>query len=106
MKNIVKFFKEKYKILIPVMVSIVLIITIFFLYKGYQYDNTRNKQEYEVFQYYSGLRVDYTAIVTYNLKDAIVDLEAKDEVLTFNSVPLYYKDKSKVIFPKEICKLL
>jgi hypothetical protein len=102
MKNIVKFIKEKYKILIPVMVSIVLLVTIFFLYKGYQYDNTRNKQEYKVFQYYSGVRIDYTAIVTYNLRDAIVNIEARDEKIKFSSVPIYYKDKSRVIFPKQM----
>ena len=102
MKNIVKFLKEKYKILIPIMVSLVLIITIFFLYKGYQYDNSRNKKEISVFQYYSGIKVDYTAIFTYNLKDAIVNIEAKDEELTFKSSPLYYEDLSKVIFPQEM----
>ena len=102
MKKVIKFFKEKYKILIPVMVSLVLIITIFFLYKGYQYDNARNKKEISVFQYYSGVKVDYTAIVTYNLKDAIVNLEAKDKELTFKSTPLYYEDMSNVIFPQEM----
>jgi len=35
MKNIVNFFRRHYKILIPVMVGIVLLVTIFFLYKEY-----------------------------------------------------------------------
>ena len=102
MKNIVKFFKEKYKILIPIMVSIVLIITIFFLYKGYQYDNTRNKKEVSVYQYFGGVRVDYTSVITYNLRNAIVDLEVKDKVIESNTIPIYYGDKSNVIFPVEM----
>jgi len=102
MESIVKFFKEKYKILIPVMVSLVLIITIFFLYKGYQYDNTRNKKEISVFQYYSGVKVDYTAIVTYNLKNSILDLNAKDLKVYYDSTPIYYMNLDKVIFPMEM----
>lgn len=102
MENITKFFKEKYKILIPIMVIMVLIVTIFFLYRKYEYDNTRNKQEVSVFQYYAGVRTDYKAIVTYNLKDSIIDIKAKNKKIEDNSMPIYYEDKSKVIFPKEM----
>ena len=58
MKNIVKFFREKYKLLIPIMVVLVLLITIFFLYKEYKYDNTRNKVDVKVYQYFNSVRVD------------------------------------------------
>lgn len=102
MKKIINFCKEKYKILIPLMVGIVLLVTIFFLYRRYEYDNTRNKQEISVFQYYGGVRTDYTAIVTYNLKESIVDIEAKNKKIEFDSMPIYYEDKSKVIFPEEM----
>ena len=102
MKNIVNFCKEKYKILIPVMVAIVLFVTIFFLYREYEYDNTRNKSEVSVFQYFAGVRADYTAIITYNLKDTIVNLEAKDKKIEYDSVPVYYTEEEKVIFPEEM----
>lgn len=102
MKNIVNFCKEKYKILIPIMVVLVLFVTIFFLYREYKYDNTRNKEEVSVYQYFSGVRVDYTAIITYNLKNSIVDIKAKDKNIESNTVPIYYADKSKVIFPVEM----
>ena len=92
MKNIVSFVKKKYRILIPVMVFVVLSVTIFFLYREYQYDNTRNKKEYSVFQYFSGVRVDYTAIVTYNLRDYIVSIEAKDKL---ESLKMHINQKLK-----------
>lgn len=98
--KIIKIIKEKYKILIPLMVFAVLLVTIFFLYREYKYDNTRNKKEIPVFQYFGGKRYDYTAIVTYNLKDSIVDLSAKNMKIDYNSVPLYYQNEDKVIFPK------
>jgi len=102
MKNIVNFFRRHYKILIPVMVGIVLLVTIFFLYKEYQFDNKRNKEEISVFQYFGGLKEEYTAIVTYNLKNSIVEIAAKDKKIEYDSVPVYYKDEEKVIFPEEM----
>lgn len=102
MKNIVNFCKEKYKILIPIMVIIVLFVTIFFLYREYKYDNTRNKEEVKVLQYFGGVRVEYTSIITYNLRNSIVNIEPKDKVIDSNTVPIYYSDKSRVIFPVEM----
>lgn len=102
MKNIVNFCKEKYKILIPIMVAIVLFVTIFFLYREYKYDNTRNKEEVAVFQYFGGMKIDYTAIITYNLKNSIVGLEAKNKKIGYNTLPVYYNDLEKVIFPQEM----
>ena len=49
MKSIIKFFKRRYKILIPVMVALVLLVSLFFLYRRYEYDNTRNKKEIPVY---------------------------------------------------------
>ena len=102
MKNIVNFCRKHYKILIPIMVGIVLLVTIFFLYKEYQFDNKRNKEEVSVFQYFGGLKEEYTAIVTYNLKNSIVDIDAKDKKIEYDSVPIYYKEEEKVIFPEEM----
>lgn len=102
MKKIINFCKEKYKILIPVMVGIVLLVTLFFLYREYKYDNTRNKKETSVYQYFGGTKHEYTAIVTYNLKDSIVNLESKDKKIEYDSTPVYYAEEDKVIFPKEM----
>ena len=43
MKKVINFCKENYKVLIPVMVGIVLLITLFFLYREYKYDNTKEE---------------------------------------------------------------
>ena len=102
MKRVIDFFHEKYKILIPVMVVLVLLITTFFLYREYKFDNQRDKQEVEVFQYFSSVRVDYTGIITYNLKKSIVDFSPKNIKIEKNLLPIYYDDMSKVIFPVEM----
>ena len=102
MEKIINFCKEKYKILIPVMVGVVLLITLFFLYKEYNYENTRKKVEIGVYQYFGGIKTEYTAIVTYNLKDAIVGLRSKDRKVEYDSKPVYYREEDKVLFPSEM----
>lgn len=102
MNKIIDFCKKNYKILIPVMVVFVLLLSIYFVYREYKYDNYRNKQEISVYQYFLGDRVDYTAVVTYNLKDTIVDVNAKNDDIEYNSIPIYYSDSDKVIFPEEM----
>lgn len=102
MKKIIDFCKDKYKILIPVMVLIVLLTTVFFLYKEYRYENTKNKKEFSVYQYFGGVKTEYTAIVTYNLKDIIVGIESKEKKIEYDSKPVYYAEEDMVLFPSEM----
>ena len=84
------------------MVVLVLLITMYFLYKEYRYDNYRNKQDTLVYQCFGGTKNDYTAIITYNLNDVIVDIKAKDRIIEYDSTPIYYQESDKVIFPSEM----
>jgi len=102
MRKIINLFQEKYRILIPIMVVLVLLITTFFLYREYQFANKRNKEEVKVFQYFSSEKLDYTGIFTYNLKNLIVDFVPKDATIIDNKLPIYYEDMSKVVFPVEM----
>lgn len=102
MDKIIEFFKKRYKILIPVMVLFVLLITVFYLYKEYKYDNYKNKLEVAVYQYFGGFKNNYTAIITYNLKNNIVDIKAKNKKIEYDSTPIYYNDDSKIIFPHDM----
>ena len=102
MDKIVEFWKSKYKILIPIMVVFVLLITVYFLYREYKYDNYRNRHEELVYQYFGGMKTEYTGIITYNLKDVIVDVSAKDKKIDYDSTPIYYSKNKKVIFPDEM----
>ena len=102
MKKLVEFIKKYYKIMIPIIVIIVLIVSMFFLYKEYKYDNYKNKQEVSVYQYFSSIKNEYNLTITYNLKDIIVDIASKDKKIEYDATPIYYKDKDKVLFPKEM----
>ena len=102
MNKFIEFCKDKYKILIPVMVGVVLLVTLLFLYREYKYDNTKNKKDFSVYQYYGGMKVEYTATLTYNLKESIVGLSAKDKKIEFDSTPVYFVEQEKILFPKEM----
>lgn len=99
MKKIWDFIKDKYKIFIPIVVVIVLLIVVGYFYKEYNYNNYKNKKDVGVYQYFGGLRHDYTAVFTYNIKDVIVDIRGKDEKIEYDSTPIYLPDEDKVIFP-------
>lgn len=102
MDKIIQYLKKNYRTLIPVMVVVVLLVTVYFLYREYKYDNYRNKKEVEVYQYFGGVKNEYKAIVTYNLDDCIVDITSKDKSVEYDSNPVYYKDKRQVLFPSEM----
>ncbi len=102
MKKIIDFCKEKYKILIPVIVVLVLLIAVYYLYREYRYNNYRNKVEIPVYQYFGGVKNDYTAIISYNLKKDIVAIEGKDKKINYDATPIYLKNEDKVIFPSEM----
>ena len=106
MKKIIDFCKQKYKILIPIMVVFVLLIVVFFLYREYKYDNYRKKQEVAVYQYLGGNKEEYTAIITYNLKDVIVDVVGKDKKINYDATPIYYKDSDMILFPSDMTIVL
>ena len=102
MKKVIDFCKERYKILIPIIVVLVLLIAVFYLYREYRYNNYRNRVEIPVYQYFGGVRNDYTAIISYNLKKDIVLVEGKNKKINYDSTPIYFKNEEKIIFPKEM----
>lgn len=102
MNNIIEFCKNKYKILIPVMVVFVLLIALLFYYKEYKYDSYRNREEVDVYQYFGGVRTDYKAMISYNIKKIIVDIQAINKKVGYDSTPIYYSNEDKIIFPREM----
>ena len=102
MNKVFDFIKKKYKVLVPIMVVFVLLIAIYFLYREYRYDNYREKQEVAVYQYFGGTKKEYTAIITYNLKKVIVDIQGKDKKINYGSTPVYYQDEQTILFPREM----
>lgn len=97
-----EFIKNKQNILIPVFLLIVLLIAIILYANEYKTNRYANIDEVEVYQYFSGVKSEYTAIVSRNKKNVILEYENKDYVVSLDSTPVYIKDTDNVIFPKEM----
>ncbi len=99
MKN---FIKEKYNILIPIFLIVVILIAVLLYTKEYKSNRYATSKEIEVYQYFSKAKLEYTSIISRNKKDVILAFNPKDEVVNLSSIPIYIKDKDNVIFPKEM----
>ncbi len=95
-----KFIKEKYNILIPIFLIIVILIAVFLYAREYKNNRYAKTEEVDVYQYFSGLKLEYKAKISRNKKNVILKYEPKDEVVNLSSIPIYIKGKDNVIFPK------
>lgn len=100
--KIVKFLKENYKLIIPISLMIVIFIAFIVYYKISILDNYREYKEENVYQYFYGKRYDYKAKIGVNRKKEIVELSTTDYDITFDSTPIYYKNKDVVVFPSNM----
>lgn len=99
MKEIIK---NKYNILIPAFLLIVLLIAILLYTKEYKNNRYAEAKEVEVYQYFSGVKIEYTAKISRNKKHVVLDYENSELSVSLDSTPVYLKDSDSVIFPKEM----
>lgn len=97
-----EFIKKRYNILIPIFLLIVLLIAILLYTMEYKNNRYAYVDEVEVYQYFSGIKMEYIANISRNKNNVILDYENKDYVVSFDSTPVYIKNKDSVIFPKEM----
>lgn len=108
-KDIKKIFSNKnMKIIIPAIVLIVLLIVVFIYLREYQFNNYRNKKEYEFYQYYGEEKIEYEATVSFNKKEVIKAFVPKEYKINYDSRPIYYLDEeiNNVIFPSNMIIIL
>lgn len=97
-----EFIKKRYNILIPIFLLIVIAIAIFLFAREYKNNRYSETKEEEVYQYFSGVKMEYTAKVSRNRNKAILNYEPEDKMVNLDSTPIYVKDSDIVIFPKEM----
>lgn len=97
-----EFIKQKYNILIPIF--LVVVISVALILYGREYKNNRyaETKEEEVYQYFSGNKLEYNAAISRNRKKVILNYSAVTNTVNLDSTPVYLKNKESVIFPKEM----
>lgn len=100
----IEFIKKKYNILIPVFLIIVILIAVILYVREYRNNRYAEYKEVNVYQYFSGNKMEYVAKIGRNRKGVVLNFEAKDFAASLDSTPVYInkKDTTEVIFPKEM----
>lgn len=96
------FIKNKYNILIPICLVVVLLIAILLYAKEYKNNRYAELKEVEVYQYFSGIKMEYTANIGRNKKSVILEYETDDFAVNLDTTPVYIKETGNVLFPKEM----
>lgn len=97
-----EFIKNKYNVLIPIFLLIVLLIAVLLYTKEYKNNRYAEVKEIDVYQYFSGVKMEYTAKIGRNRSNVILEYENNDYVVSLDSTPIYIKDSDNIIFPKEM----
>lgn len=97
-----EFIKNKYNIIIPVFLVIVLGISLVLYATEYKNNRYAKSSDVSVYQYFSGVKMEYTASVSRNKKNVILEYDNKEFPVSLDSTPVYFKDSENVIFPKEM----
>ena len=93
-----KFILLSSSLLITLLVLIIAILC-FINYKN----NVKKYKTMSLYQYFNGVKYEYTGEVTLTLKDGIIDLKNEDssKKINFDSLPVYVKgSEHKMILPK------
>lgn len=97
-----EFIKKRYNILIPVFLLIVIAIAITLFAREYKNNRYSETKEETVYQYFSGVKMEYIAKISRNKNKAILNYEPEEKMVNLDSTPIYIKDSNVVIFPKEM----
>lgn len=97
-----QYFKDNYKIFIPIALMIVLFAAFFVYYKISLTFSYREEVKGNFYQYFDGEKYEYEGIVSKNRKGVVVDFKEVDMDINQSTIPIYYKDYDTVIFPGDM----
>lgn len=86
--------------LISLIVIICVIVGMFLVKKYYSNINKVEYDNYEIYQYFAGKKVEYKGKVTIERNNKITSLRSNDEEIDLDNIPIYFqKITNQVMFP-------
>ncbi len=104
--DVIKFIKDNYKLVIPIAFLLVVFIAAITYYQISISNNITKETDEKVYQYFYTKKYEYTATISKNRKDVIVDYQPKDININLDSTPIYYQKENIVIFPKDMSVIM
>ena len=90
-------------VIITIISAIVISIVAAIIYVVYYKLNHASFEQYEMYQYFSGLKVEYNGTLTLNYRGGVTELSYDDVEIETDSTPIYFKTiKNEVVFPKNM----
>ena len=102
MKKFEKWVQDNYKLIIPISLIVVVFISFLVYYKLMISNNYHIDIEENVYQYFYNKKYEYTAVVSKNRKDVVVDYKPKNINVNIDSTPIYYQKGNVVLFPSDM----
>ena len=103
-KRIISTKKRKI-VYISLIILALFLIGIYIIRSFYLDQNKIEYNNYKLYQYFSGLKVEYTGKVAIKRDQSITSIKVKDKNMDINmeNIPIYFqKDESSVLFPENI----
>lgn len=97
-----EFLKQNYKLMIPIALIVVLFVSFLIYYQVSVNNNYHIDTEDKFYQYFYDKKYEYSAVVSKNKKDVIVDFKPQVVKINLDSTPIYYQKKDIVILPREM----
>lgn len=99
-KKIKKFFSRKKNLKWVILAILVIVLVIIF--------SMRKKadqviiENHDLYQYTTGFRIDFKGKIKLDKDKNITTISFGDDIVNLNSIPLYYADDDKVLFPESM----
>lgn len=97
-------FSKRVKIIFISLIMIVLVILGTIIIRTFYKSQTEVKYDnYKLYQYFSGLKVEYDGKVKIERNKEITSIKSKKKKINMENIPIYFQnDKNKVLFPENI----
>ena len=83
-----EFIKEKYNILIPTFLGVVILIALFLYRREYKNNRYAYEKEEIVYQYFSTNKIEYKSTISRNRKNVILDISSKEFNISLDSTEI------------------
>lgn len=102
-KKKIKLKKNMKVLIISILALIAIIIAAFITYDRYEELNEYKVENYELYQYFAGIKFEYTGEIKLKRNGEITELKYKDIVIEVDSTPIYFKEiDNQVLLPKNM----